>query len=219
MAAYSTDGHSSMASIYDVKPKFQALLRPLTRRLAALGVTANQVTIAAAVLSLAVGITIAVWPDENWPLLLLPGVLFIRMALNAIDGMLAREHAMKSNLGAVLNEIGDVVSDTALYLPLALVPGVPPPLIVLLTIFAVISEMTGVVSVQIGASRRYDGPLGKSDRAFAFGLLGLLLGCGVPRGIWLTVYLAVMLALGMVTVVNRARRALREAVEVASQTR
>jgi len=166
-----------MPSIYDLKPKFQSLLRPLTRRLASIGVTANQVTVAAAILSLAVGITIAFLPDQDWPLLLLPGVLFIRMALNAIDGMLAREHGMKTKLGAVLNELGDVVSDTGLYLPLALVPGVAPPLIVLIVILAVMGEMMGVVGVQIGASRRYDGPLGKSDRAFAFGLLGLLLGC------------------------------------------
>jgi CDP-diacylglycerol--glycerol-3-phosphate 3-phosphatidyltransferase len=201
---------SNMASIYDLKPKFQALLRPLTRWLAAVGVTANQVTVAATVLSVAVGVLIALWPEENWTLLLLPGMLLLRMALNAIDGMLAREHNMKSNLGAVLNEVGDVVSDTALYLPLALVPGLWPPLIVLITILAVISEMTGVVGVQIGASRRYDGPLGKSDRAFAFGLLGLLLGSGVPRGDWLTVVLAVLLALAVLTVLNRARRALRE---------
>jgi CDP-diacylglycerol--glycerol-3-phosphate 3-phosphatidyltransferase len=199
-----------MASIYDLKPKFQALLRPLTRFLARSGVTANQVTVTAAVLSVAVGTAIALWPDQNWPLLLLPIFLFIRMALNAIDGMLAREHNMKSRLGAVLNELGDVVSDTALYLPLALVPGISPPLIVLIAILAVISEMTGVVGLQIGASRRYDGPLGKSDRAFAFGLLGLLLGCGVPRGDWLTVFLAVLVALEAVTIANRARRALVE---------
>jgi len=199
-----------MPSIYDLKPKFQSLLRPLTRRLASIGVTANQVTVAAAILSLAVGITIAFLPDQDWPLLLLPGVLFIRMALNAIDGMLAREHGMKTKLGAVLNELGDVVSDTGLYLPLALVPGVAPPLIVLIVILAVMGEMMGVVGVQIGASRRYDGPLGKSDRAFAFGLLGLLLGCGVPRGAWLTVFLAVLVALAGLTIVNRARRALVE---------
>jgi len=36
------------------------------------------------------------------------------MALNAIDGMLAREHHMQSKLGAILNELGDVVSDTVL---------------------------------------------------------------------------------------------------------
>src|SRR5207253_7948227 len=81
-----------MASIYDLKPRFQALLRPLTRRLAAIGVTANQVTVAAALLSLAAGTMIALWHEEDWPLLLLPGVLLIRMSLNSIEGMLAREH-------------------------------------------------------------------------------------------------------------------------------
>ena len=43
------------------------------------------------------------------------------MALNAIDGMLAREFGQKSALGGYLNEIGDVVSDAALYAPFALV--------------------------------------------------------------------------------------------------
>ena len=28
----------------------------------------------------------------------------------------------------------------------------------------------------VGASRRYDGPMGKSDRAFVFGALGLWVG-------------------------------------------
>ena len=112
-----------MASIYDIKPAFQNLLRPLTRSLAADGVTANQVTILAAIFSIAVGACIFWQPLARWPLLVLPAFLFVRMALNAIDGMLAREHGQKSPLGAILNEIGDVVADTALYLPLARVPG------------------------------------------------------------------------------------------------
>ncbi|MBL9216167.1 MAG: CDP-alcohol phosphatidyltransferase family protein [Opitutaceae bacterium] len=199
-----------MASIYDIKPAFQALLRPLTRGLARAGVTANQVTVIAALLSAAVGACLWHRPLERWPLLLLPGFLFVRMALNAIDGMLAREHGMKSRLGAVLNEVGDVAADTALYLPLALVPGFAPPLVVVITILAIISEMTGVVAVQIGAARRYDGPMGKSDRAFVFGLLALLLGLGVPAGPWLYWAQVVVGGLLVVTIVRRARRALEE---------
>ncbi len=104
------------------------------------------------------------------------------MALNAVDGMLAREHGQKSRLGALLNELGDVVSDTALYLPLALVPGFSPPLVAVIVVLAALSEMTGVLAQTIGASRRYDGPMGKSDRAFVFGLVALLLALGVPPG-------------------------------------
>ena len=43
-------------TLYDLKPRFQSLLRPLVRRLAAAGVTANQVTLAAAIGSVALGV-------------------------------------------------------------------------------------------------------------------------------------------------------------------
>jgi CDP-diacylglycerol--glycerol-3-phosphate 3-phosphatidyltransferase len=203
----------SMGSIYDLKPKFQALLRPITKGLAKVGVTANQVTLFAALLSIATGACVAVWPTKAWPLLVVPGILFVRMALNAIDGMLAREHDMKSKLGAVLNEIGDVMSDAALFLPLAWVPGVCPALMMAIVVLAVVSEMTGVVAVQIGASRRYDGPMGKSDRAFVLGVISLLLGCEVsPEPYrWLDVALGVVVLLLSLTILNRARRALKEA--------
>ena len=199
-----------MASIYDLKPKFQALLRPLTRALFGMGVTANQVTVFAALLSALTGLALLLHPAARWPLLLVPAVLFARMALNAIDGMLAREHGQKSRLGAVLNELSDVLADAALYLPFGAVPWVSPRLVVGIVVLAIVSEMAGVVGVQIGASRRYDGPMGKSDRAFAFGLLALLLGLGVPAGRWINLGLAVVALLAAVTIVNRCRRALAE---------
>lgn len=200
-----------MASVYDLKPCFQALLRPLVNALAARGVTANQVTLAAVVLSLIGGGLIAWKPFETWPLLLLPLVLLLRMALNAIDGMLAREHGQQSKLGAILNELGDVVSDGVLYLPLAWVPMVSAPLAVAVGMLAIISEMTGVVAIQIGARRQYQGPMGKSDRALWFGALGLAVGLGVAPGNWMNWGLGLMLALLAVTVANRARGALKEA--------
>ncbi len=200
-----------MATIYDLKPRFQALLRPVCGALARAGVTANQVTVAAALLSVAGGGAILWRPEARWPLLLLPAVLFLRMALNAIDGMLAREHDMKSPLGAVLNELGDVIADAALYLPLAAVPGVAAWPVVGLVMAGILVEMTGVVGLQIGASRRYDGPVGKSDRAFVFGLVAFLLGIGIGAGAWIDVLLGLALALSGFTVVNRAGKALAEA--------
>ena len=194
-----------MPTIYDLKPRFQALLRPLADSLAKAGITANGVTLAALGLSLAHGTWLALAPDSRWPFLLLPVTLFLRMALNAIDGMMAREHGMKSPEGAVLNELGDVISDAALYLPFALVAGVNAPLVVLVVIAAIIGEMAGALGPLLGATRRYDGPLGKSDRAFAFGLLGFLIGVGLTPGMWTTLYLAVLLALSALTILNRAR--------------
>jgi len=197
-------------SIYNLKPAFQKLLRPLAGALATAGVTANQVTVAAALLSALVGGLVAANPDRLWPLLLIPVILFVRMALNAIDGMLAREFDMQSALGGFLNELGDVLSDIFLYLPFALLPGVSAQLVVAVVLLAVISEMAGVVAVQVGAGRRYDGPMGKSDRAFVFGALALALGLALPAGQWLNAVLAVVLILLLVTVVNRVKRALAE---------
>jgi CDP-diacylglycerol--glycerol-3-phosphate 3-phosphatidyltransferase len=200
-----------LPTIYDLKPHFQARLRPLADRLASGGITANGVTLAALALSLAHGAWLALAPDSRLPFLLLPVTLASRMALNAIDGMMAREHDMKSAAGAVLNELGDVISDAALYLPFALVAGVNAPLVVLVVIFAIIGEMAGALGLMLGGMRRYDGPLGKSDRAFAFGLLAFLIGVGIAPGLWTTVYLAVLLALAGLTIVNRARSIVAEA--------
>ena len=198
-----------MPSIYDLKPRFQNLLRPITSGLARAGVTANQLTLAALLLSFATGAVIS-YCRARRSLLLLPLVLFVRMALNAIDGMLAREHNQKTSLGAILNELGDVLSDSALYLPLALVAGFDSRLVVLIVLLAVISEMTGIIGVQIGVSRRYDGPMGKSDRAFVFGALGLLLGLNLPIVPFVPYVLWLVLALLVFTIVNRARGALKE---------
>jgi CDP-diacylglycerol--glycerol-3-phosphate 3-phosphatidyltransferase len=209
--SYILNGEAiGMPSIYALKPAFQSYLRPLVRVLAAAGVTANQITVLALVLSCVVGLLVAVYPHEQWPLLLVPLALFNRMALNAIDGMLAREHGMKSALGGFLNELADVISDAAIYLPFALLPGVAPAPVVIFVVLAVTSEMTGVVAQSLGASRRYDGPMGKSDRAFVFGALGLVLGLGVEPGRWFDLVVIALAVLTGITIANRVRNGLRE---------
>lgn len=199
-----------MPSIYQLKPRFQALLRPGVVRLQQRGVTANQVTLAAAVVSVLLGLLLAWGSQHPWLFALLPLWMLLRMALNAVDGMLAREFGQQSRLGAYLNELCDLVADAALYLPFALLPGVSPLLVVLLVIAALVSEYAGVMGPLAGASRRYDGPLGKSDRAFVFGALGLAVAFAVPA-IWVNGVLLVALLLSLYTLYNRVRRGLDEA--------
>jgi CDP-diacylglycerol--glycerol-3-phosphate 3-phosphatidyltransferase len=197
-------------SIYGLKPRFQALLRPLVRRLFDAGITANQVSLFACAVSLALGAFLCARPEPAF-FLLVPVWFFVRMAFNAVDGMLAREFGQASKLGAYLNELTDVVSDAALYLPFALLPGSSLALVALVAGLAIVSEMAGVLGLTVGASRRYDGPMGKSDRAFVFGLLGLLVGLGVPlAGYWPWVLGGVAL-LVVLTISNRVRQGLAEA--------
>ena len=197
-------------TLYDLKPAFQSLLRPRVARLAAAGVTANQVTLGAAAGSAAIGAAVwALWP-ARWPFLMIAAWLLIRMALNAVDGMLAREHGQKSRLGAYLNEVGDVVSDAALYAPFALLPSFGPLWTGIVVLLAVLTEFAGVLGPATGASRRYDGPMGKSDRALVFGALALWIGFGGPMPGWSAWIMAAMAAALALTAVNRIRAGLRE---------
>jgi CDP-diacylglycerol--glycerol-3-phosphate 3-phosphatidyltransferase len=195
-------------SLYELKPRFQQLLRPFLRRLASAGVTPNQVTVAAMALSVAYGGALAWAPAHTGLWLGLPLFLLLRMALNALDGMLATATASQSPLGAVLNELCDQVSDVALYLPFALAAGVSAPLAVLAVIAALLAEFAGVLAPSISVPRRFDGPMGKSDRAFCYGVLALLIGFGASAA-WCNGVLAVVGVLACVTVFNRLRRALR----------
>ena len=95
-------------------------------------------------------------------LLLLPAVLFARMAMNAVDGMLAREHGQKSRLGALLNELGDVVSDAALYLPLALVPGSSPALVAVIVVRGRARRDAGVLGPAMGRAAATTGRWGRA---------------------------------------------------------
>src|SRR5712671_5583497 len=172
-------GARVVPTVYALKPRFQAALRPFVGRLAAAGVTANQVTVAAAAGSFAVGLLVGGFVEQRAMFLLLPLWLLARMALNAIDGMLAREFRQQSRLGAYLNELGDVASDAALYAPFALVPPFGPLGVGSVIVLAAMSEFAGALGPMIGVSRHYDGPMGKSDRAVVFGALGL---CWVSAG-------------------------------------
>jgi CDP-diacylglycerol--glycerol-3-phosphate 3-phosphatidyltransferase len=198
-------------TLYDLKPRFQNLLRPLTTWLASMGVTANQVTLTAAVLSVVVGALLCLASGGGTGLfLLLPAWLLVRMALNAIDGMLAREFGQKSRLGGYLNELGDVVSDAALLLPFAFVAPFTPAAVFAVIFAATLSEYAGVMGPLVGAARRYDGPLGKSDRALVLGALGLWIGLGLPLPSWLFWLMPALTALLAVTTVNRIYRGLLE---------
>jgi CDP-diacylglycerol--glycerol-3-phosphate 3-phosphatidyltransferase len=193
-------------TIYDLKPRFQALLRPLVRRLAAAGVSANQITIAAALGSVVLGFALWIGADNARLFLFLPLWLFVRMALNAADGMLAREFGQRSALGAYLNELGDVIADASLYLPFARIPPFDLPSVGLVVLLAIVSELAGALAPMVGGERRYDGPMGKSDRAFVFGALGLYVGLGGPlpeTAFWLMPGIALAIVWN---IVNRVRR-------------
>ena len=196
-------------TIYDLKPAFVNLLRPVAKELADRGVTANAVTVSALLLSFVQAILVAYTSAAAWTLWLLPLTLFARMALNAIDGIMAKEFGMKSKKGAYLNELCDILSDAALYLSMAAIPGIGVWAVVLFTVGSIVAEYAGLLGWAVSGERRYDGPMGKSDRAFFTGAAAILYASGLVGPYALTILFYIAAALTVVTTYNRVKRGLK----------
>lgn len=174
-----------MISIYKIKPKFQQLLRPLLKLLRKIGATPNSITIFSILFSFL--LSYFFWNASNnnsFYLIVALGLIF-RMMLNALDGMMASTYHLQSKLGEVLNEIGDVISDAAIYFPLILLSDLRIELSILFIILSLVNEFCGILSKVIAGERRYDGPMGKSDRAFLIGVICLLFYFDIPLDLYL----------------------------------
>ena len=164
-----------MISIYKLKPKFQKLLMPLLKLLYGLGVTPNFLTVFTILFSFFIGYLLFLGIENKIYFLFVSLGLLLRMMLNALDGMMATTYNLKSKEGEILNEIGDVLSDIAIYFPFIYFSSVSIELVIIFISLSVINEFCGLLSKSISGVRRYDGPMGKSDRAFFVGIICIVL--------------------------------------------
>jgi len=142
--------------------------------------TANQATLLGCVcvvltaVCFYAGLTV---PGARWAIMCVPVFLVLRMAMNALDGMLAREYGTGSVSGEIWNEALDIIGDTVCYGILLFVPGFPVRPVVLLLILSWAAEYFGVLGKGMpGGVRRHETVLGgKPDRAVWMGLMALLL--------------------------------------------
>ena len=198
-----------MISIYKIKPKFQQLLLPVLKSFHNIGISANQITIASILLSLAIGVAFWFAAGNKYLFLALPIGLFIRMALNALDGMMARTYNQQTKKGEILNEIGDVISDLFIFFPLLLFERDNLYLIVVFLCLSIINEFAGILGKVVSKIRQYDGPMGKSDRAFVMGIYGLLSFFSIGFGkfsFWIFLVINILIVISTLT---RLRKSLK----------
>lgn len=125
-----------------------------------------------------------------------------------MDGALARKTGQSSRKGEVFNEMSDVVADAALYVPLLVVSTAFRLLTFAFVLLAGWTELAGVLPKAAGGARRYDGPLGKSDRALVVGVYYVVVACGVAHGLWENAVFGLGVLLLAATCVNRLRKGL-----------
>jgi len=187
-------------------------LTPVARFFAAKGLGAERVAYAATAFSFLAGAVILYGSGRKWSLLLLTLSLLFLAGLNSIEEISAQGEDRKNKREIVVKELGNVLSEAFLYLPLCRFRGFPAFWIVLIVVFGIVSEMAGVIGIQFGASRRYDGPMGRGNRAIVFGLIGLVVGGGLRPGLWLGGIFIIVFILLIVTIVNRLTRAQKEII-------
>ena len=190
--------------IYDIKPWFVRKLRRVEDLLVARRVSPAVITIWAVIASVAAGAALAaggITRDYSW-WFLVPPLAIVRLALNALDGSVARRTGRTSKSGAVANEMGDRAADTALIVPAAFV--VSPTLALGATAAAYLTSLTGVLGMAVGTGRLNGGPMGKADRV-ALVALGAGVGAAAASPRPLEVTLVVLLVGCAVTIATRIR--------------
>lgn len=200
-----------MISVYKLKPKFQQLLTPVLLFLHKNNITANQITIGSILLSAVIGVLFWNADISKWFFLSLPIGLLLRMAFNALDGMMARRFDQTSKLGEVLNEVGDIVSDIIIFFPLLKFQPESLYLIVIFIVLSIINEFAGLMGKVVGSERRYDGPMGKSDRALLLGLYGLIVFFGISISSVSKYIFGIIILLLFISIYTRLKKSLNEA--------
>lgn len=113
-------------------------------------------------------------------------------------------------MGGFLNEAGDIASDIALYAPSAFVSPFTAPQVALVLSLAIARELAGVCSEWVGTGHRCEEPLGKADRAIAFGAIHLWIVVQGPLPGVASILMPTFAALALLTFTNRYRYAVHE---------
>ena len=161
-------------SIYKLKTKFQNLLMPICEKLVKLKISPNQITITTVLLNIVFAGLIYKFNNYKLIYLTVPLFLFLRMALNALDGMIANKFNQKTKMGVFYNEAGDVVSDTVFFYVFLRVIGISEVYNLFFVFLSILSEYVGVTAMMVDNKRHYEGPMGKSDRSFLISLLAIV---------------------------------------------
>jgi CDP-diacylglycerol--glycerol-3-phosphate 3-phosphatidyltransferase len=190
--------------IYQIKPRFQRSLQGVEALLVRRRVHPDYLTIAAFVLSALGGVALYGSWWAHWLLLLIVPVALGRTALNALDGLVARDTGLARPWGEVLNEFCDRLADVALFAGVALAPGSQPSLGAVVVVVMLLSSYLAILSKAAGGRRQYAGVMGKADRMIYLSLAAVV-AFALPGAPIFAIFLMLVLAGLVITIVQRAQ--------------
>jgi CDP-diacylglycerol---glycerol-3-phosphate 3-phosphatidyltransferase len=150
--------------LYATKAATLARLDPLIDRLAASGVSPDQLTLAAIPVAVIAGACLLASTAVPALLVLIPFLAATRLVLNLLDGAVARRTGRIHPRGELFNEVGDRICDVAFLAPVAFLPGAETTVVLLGVIGALVASYIGIVAKAAGGERIYRGVLSKPGR-------------------------------------------------------
>lgn len=141
----------------------------VARRLAGMGLTPNQISVASIAFALAGALLFAI--SRGRPAYLFLGAVGIQLRLlcNMLDGLLAIEGGLKSATGDLYNEVPDRFADIAFFLGAGYaIPDAWGPLFGWATaLVAVLTAYVRLLGGSLGFTQEFLGPFAKQHRMFA----------------------------------------------------
>ncbi len=207
--------------VYGLKPRFRVLLAPVGRWVSRFH--PNTISASSVVFALLAGTGLFFAPSAPWVYLVVPVLFFLRIAANALDGMVAQWTDRASARGELVNEFSDRINDVLILGGLLLSGVVNILLGAGAVVLVLLISYMGILPRAAGGPRLYEGPLGKADRMLYLGL-ACLAAFILPVGGWVSAtqvfeaMLVVFIITGLITLVRRIHGAWRHLNGVGSRT-
>ncbi len=190
--------------VYSTKMKWQRALGPIVVLCVRFRIHPDVFTYGALALSLVAAASL--WragTDRIW-LWLVPPCVLLRLLLNLMDGLVARETGLADPWGEVKNEFGDRIADSAIFVGLAYGGYADARLAAFALALILCVSYLGILGKAVTGIRVYGGIFGKGDRMIslaAFTFFPLLSG-NLASYNW---YLGAAVLAALVTIIQRLR--------------
>jgi len=209
--------------LYVWKFPFREVLKPLAKALR--GVNPDLVSYLAVVVAFFTGVCFYFAGDQPFLLIGAIVLIFLRMILNTLDGVMAIEINKSGPEGEIVNALPDRYSDIFVMLGIAFSPYCNVYLGAIASISVLLVSYTGMMGKAIGVSWQHSGPLGKVERLILIMIAALLQYiCALKNINHFTLFsfrLSVIEILmvwfviaAQISIFNRVRSALREIKEM-----
>jgi CDP-diacylglycerol--glycerol-3-phosphate 3-phosphatidyltransferase len=190
------------------KAWLEKLLMPLAAVLVKSKTTKDQLTVLALFFSILYGLLLFMYPEYKVLWICLPLFLFLQTIIINVGQILVDSFKAQSSFDPFLHELASVLSDSAIYLPFIFLATNAYLAGVIFLILSIMTEMTRLLAIKVGATQNFGGPLGKVSRATLFSTAGVAFGFDYHPELYLAEFFSLLCILALATIFFRIKTAL-----------